>query len=129
MSTNTIILTLVIFVLALFKLMVPYKPFKYMLTRWLSGLGELWISINKFVLGFYRGMVWDIELPEGLDAKSRYLVMCNHQSWVDILVLQSCLNRRAPFMRALSPTTGWWTMVLTPFIPLQLCSGRNIIHG
>lgn len=124
MSTNTIVLTLVIFVLAVFKLLVPYKPFRYMLTRWLSWLGELWISINKLVLWFYRGMVWDIQLPEVLDLKSRYLVMCNHQSWVDILVLQSCLNRRAPFMRfflkkklAWVPFLGvaWWALDM-PFL-------------
>ena len=90
----------------------------------MSSIGELWISINKSVLWFYRDMEWDVQLPPGLDRKGRYLVFCNHQSWVDILILQSCLNRRAPFMRFTLkqqliwvPFLGvaWWSLDM-PFL-------------
>ena len=46
-------------------------------------------------------------------------IFSNHQSWVDIVVLQHCLNRRAPFMRFLMkqqliwvPFLGfaWWAL-------------------
>ena len=98
-AINTIVLTMAIVVLALFKRIAPKGAIRNTITHWLSSLGELWISVNKLVLGFYRGMEWDIHLPESLDRQSRYLIFCNHQSWVDILVLQYCLNRRVPFMR------------------------------
>ena len=39
---------------------------------------------------------WDVEGIEGLNYRSWYLVNCNHQSWVDILVLQHLFNRRIP---------------------------------
>jgi len=67
----------------------------------------------------YRRMKWDIQLPGNLDHEGRYLVLCNHQSWVDILVLQYCLNRRAPFLRFMLkqqliwvPFLGlaWWSL-------------------
>ena len=123
-SINTIILAMTIFVLALFKRVAPRGGIRNTITRWLSFLGELWISINKLVLWFYRGMQWDIELPETLDPKGHYLVLSNHQSWVDILVLQYCLNRRAPFMRFMLkqqliwvPFLGvaWWALDM-PFL-------------
>ncbi|HWR96510.1 MAG TPA: acyltransferase, partial [Arenimonas sp.] len=34
-----------------------------------------------------------------LDPQGHYLVLSNHQSWVDIMVLQAVFNRRIPFMR------------------------------
>jgi 1-acyl-sn-glycerol-3-phosphate acyltransferase len=40
-----------------------------------------------------------VEIPPALDRKGCYLVNSNHQSWVDILVLQRCFNRRLPFFR------------------------------
>jgi 1-acyl-sn-glycerol-3-phosphate acyltransferase len=68
---------------------------------------------------FLHDMKWDIQLPHDLNREGRYLVFSNHQSWVDILVLQHCLNRRAPFMRFLLkqeliwvPFLGfcWWAL-------------------
>jgi 1-acyl-sn-glycerol-3-phosphate acyltransferase len=118
-SLSTIVLTTVIFILSIFKWLAPGIRARNAMTHWLSSLGELWISVNKLVTGFYRGLEWDIHLPDGLNRNSRYLVFCNHQSWVDILVLQHCLNRRAPFMRFLLkqqliwvPFLGiaWWAL-------------------
>jgi len=135
MSINTIVLTLIIFVLALFKRIAPVGAVRNIVTRVLSSLGELWISVNKSVLWFYRSMKWDTDLPEGLDSRGRYLVLCNHQSWVDIIVLQHCLNRRAPFMRFMLkqqliwvPFLGiaWWALDM-PF--LRRYSKRELLKN
>lgn len=118
-SISTIVLTTLIFLLAIFKLIAPKGRARNAMTRWLSSLGELWVSVNKGVVWFYRGMDWDIQMPDGLNHDSRYLIFSNHQSWVDILILQHCLNRRAPFMRFLLkqqliwvPFLGvaWWAL-------------------
>ena len=42
---------------------------------------------------------WQVEGLDELSAESSYLVICNHQSWVDIPVLQRVLTRRIPFLR------------------------------
>ena len=36
---------------------------------------------------------------EGLSIRDWYLVLSNHRSWVDILVLQAVFNRRIPFLK------------------------------
>ena len=134
-AINTIVLTLIILVLALCKRIVPQGAIRNTITRWLSSLGELWISVNKLVLWFYRGMKWDIHLPATLDRQGRYLIFCNHQSWVDILVLQYCLNRRVPFMRFMLkqqliwvPFLGlaWWALDM-PF--LRRYSHRELLRN
>ena len=56
---------------------------------------------------------------DGLKHRSWYLVNCNHQSWVDILVLQHLLNRRIPLLKFFLkheliwvPVMGlaWWAL-------------------
>jgi 1-acyl-sn-glycerol-3-phosphate acyltransferase len=118
-SVNTIFSTLIIFVLAVVKFLTPKGPARNTVTRWLSLVGEYWISFNMLMAWFLFDMKWDIQLPDDLNHEGRYLVFCNHQSWADILVLQHCLNRRAPFMRFLLkqeliwvPFLGfcWWAL-------------------
>jgi 1-acyl-sn-glycerol-3-phosphate acyltransferase len=57
-------------------------------------------------------MEWNIQMPEGISRNGRYLVFCNHQSGVDILVLQHSLNRRAPFGRYLLKQQLIWVPIL-----------------
>ena len=118
-SLSTIILSLAMGVLAVFKRLMPPGPLANAINRWLSFLGECWGSGNHFVLRLYRGMEWDIRLPENLDHDGRYLVLCNHQSWVDIMAMQYALNWRAPFLRFMLkqqliwvPFLGlaWWSL-------------------
>ena len=51
----------------------------------------------------------------GLSYADWYLVNCNHQSWVDIFVLQATLNRRIPLLPQqliYVPVIGlaWWAL-------------------
>ena len=111
-TINTVVLTAVIFILSIFKLIAPVGRARNAMTRWLSSLGELWVSVNKCSVWFYRDMEWDVHIPEGISHKGRYLVFCNHQSGVDILALQHVLNRRAPFGRYLLKHQLIWVPVL-----------------
>ncbi len=98
-SINTIVLTLVLCVLAIPKWLAPSEAIRNFFRLVLAKIAELWISVNNFILSLYRSTDWDVEIPEDLDYGGCYLVSCNHRSWVDILVLQRCFNRRLPLMR------------------------------
>jgi len=111
-SVSTVVLTTLIFALSIFKLLAPKGRVRNAMTRWLSSLGELWVSVNKCAVWFYRDMEWDVDIPEEISHKGRYLVFSNHQSGVDILALQHCLNRRAPFGRYLLKQQLIWVPVL-----------------
>jgi len=111
-TISSIVLTTIIFVLSLFKLVAPRGRVRNVINHWLSSLGELWVSVNKCAVWFYRDLKWDVHLPEGISHKGRYLVFCNHQSGVDILALQHVLNRRAPFGRYLLKHQLIWVPVL-----------------
>ena len=62
---------------------------------------------------------WDVEGAEGLDSGGWYLVNCNHQSWVDVFVLQHVLRGRIPLLKFFLkqqliyvPVIGlaWWAL-------------------
>ena len=109
---NTVFTTLLIFVLAVMKLITLNSPARDKVTHWLSSVGEYWISFNQFISRLFNDIEWEIQLADDLNHKGRYLVFCNHQSWVDILVLQHCLNRRAPFMRFMLKQQLIWVPLL-----------------
>ena len=111
-TLSTLVLTSIIAILAVFKFLAPKGRAFNAMTHLASWFGELWVSINNGLISFYRDMEWDIQMPDGISHQGRYLVCCNHQSGVDILTLQRCLNRRAPFGRYLLKQQLIWVPVL-----------------
>ncbi len=69
------------------------------LTRWLMWLAENWIAVNALALRGVGSRQWRAEGPESLDRDGWYLVLANHQTWVDIVVLQVAFNRRIPLLK------------------------------
>ncbi len=47
----------------------------------------------------YSRIRWDVDGLENLKRNEWYMVLSNHQSWVDILVLQRVLYRKIPFLK------------------------------
>jgi 1-acyl-sn-glycerol-3-phosphate acyltransferase len=111
-AISTMVLTTLLCILAIGKFLAPTKASRNRMRHILVWLPEVWISINNTVLSWYRNPRWTIEIPEGLDRNGCYLVSCNHQSWVDILVLQRCFNRKLPFFRFFIKSQLFWVPFL-----------------
>jgi 1-acyl-sn-glycerol-3-phosphate acyltransferase len=123
-TLNTIFWFVPLMTLAVLKLVVPIKPFRALMTRWLMVIGENWIGCNAWVFSLGNATKWDIRGLEGLSNEKWYFVISNHQTWVDIVVLQTALNRRIPFLKFFIkqeliwfPFLGiaWWAMDM-PFM-------------
>ena len=68
-------------------------------SRWLDWCASGWISVNNLIQhGLRLGRVQVVGVDK-LSQKEWYMVIANHQSWVDILVLQRVLNHRIPFLK------------------------------
>jgi len=107
-ATNTILLTSVLFISAVGKFLAPTESSRNRVRHFLAGLAEHWISINNAIFSLYKNTRWDIEIPGNLDHEGCYLVSCNHQSWVDVLVMQRAFNRRLPFFRFFIKSQMFW---------------------
>ena len=81
------------------KLVIPLKQMRLLIDPLLLRIAEAWIAGNSGWMGLTQRTQWDVQGIDGLDYRSWYLVNCNHQSWVDILVLQHLFNRRIPLLK------------------------------
>lgn len=95
---NTVLIVPIVALLGVLKL-IPLPPLQKLLTLIIDQLGTLWISINNLNQRLLsKTKVITHNLPE-MSNKQWYLVIANHQSWVDILILQRVLNRKVPFLK------------------------------
>lgn len=62
-------------------------------------MAEMWISTNNFIFDQFQHI--DISPPDfpELDYNNWYLVISNHQTWMDIVILQRLFNRRIPMLK------------------------------
>jgi 1-acyl-sn-glycerol-3-phosphate acyltransferase len=98
-AANTIAWCLPLFALALAKAVVPGVRLRRSLARGLMAIGECWVGVNGAILGLNRRGLPDVRGMGDLDRHAWYLLVANHQTWVDIIVLQTAFNRRIPFLK------------------------------
>lgn len=95
---NTLVLIGPLLVFALLKLVFSgyMRDYASAAVMWIA---ETWAEIDKLIFALCIPTRWDIRGAEGLRTDTSYLVICNHQSWVDIPALIQALNRHAPFFK------------------------------
>ncbi len=98
-TLNTIFLTVPLILLSFLKFIIPAHFFIVFLDKVLIFIATLWIKINSFNSKLFCTIEWDIRGLEYLKQKEWYLVLSNHQSWVDILALQTTLNQKIPMLK------------------------------
>ena len=99
MALNVVVWVTVLLIVALFKFLLPIPPVRRLLSRVMTALAEGWIGTNNALFRAMGALPLDTRSREGLSTGEWYLVVSNHQSWVDILVLQAVFNRRIPFLK------------------------------
>lgn len=99
MALNVIGWCLVLFSVALLKFLVPIPAWRRWTSRAMTALAEGWIGTNNAIFRLMGALPLDPRGLEGLSLRDWYLVVSNHRSWVDILVLQAVFNRRVPFLK------------------------------
>ena len=112
MVLNTIVHTIPLFVVALIKWLVPVGSFRVACAGVLVRLVESWVAVNSGLIVLFTRTRFQIEGLDGLRPDGHYLVLANHQSWVDIAVMQKVLNRRIPFLRFFLKSQLIWVPLL-----------------
>jgi 1-acyl-sn-glycerol-3-phosphate acyltransferase len=113
-ALSTVVHTLPLFFVAFLKWLVPIDAARRALGSVLVRLAESWIAFNAWLVRHFTPTRIVATGLEGLRNDGHYLVLANHQSWVDIVVLQTVLNRRMPFLRFFLKSELIWV----PFLGL-----------
>ena len=109
---NTIFWVIPLFITAFLKLICPFHIWRKGCDRVLNWLAGNWIAVNNFNLSLVGGTRWDVRGIEGMSTKAWYLVVANHQSWVDILVLQRIFHNKIPFLKFFLKKELIWVPVM-----------------
>lgn len=95
---NTIFWSIPIIILAIVKL-IPFKPLQKVLSYIIDGCASGWIKVNTINQKIFSRTHINVKNVPELSTKQWYMVISNHQSWVDILVLQRVLSGKVPFLK------------------------------
>lgn len=88
----------------LLKVILVHEKTRIFLTRGLVGIATAWVSINGGILRLTQKIRIELETGDEnpwkiFSPRNSYLVISNHRSWADILLLQHVFNRRIPFLK------------------------------
>ncbi|BDX03295.1 acyltransferase [Marinomonas pontica] len=111
---NTLACFVPVMVLAVGKLFLPFPAVRAVLNVILDQIATFWIAVNNLnqrLLGRSDIRVFG---GQSFARNEWYMITANHQSWVDILILQRLFNRRIPFIKFFLKRELIWV----PFIGL-----------
>lgn len=109
---STVLHVTPLFVIAFIKACVPVHAIRRVCDRALMAIAESWIAFNSAMIRTLTRMRFTVEIDATLRDDGHYLVLANHQSWVDIPVLQAIFNRRIPLLRFFLKSQLFWVPLL-----------------
>ncbi|MGM0403438.1 MAG: acyltransferase [Thermodesulfobacteriota bacterium] len=103
-AVNTIGCFITMIPFMLLKAIVFHENARNFFTTVLMNLGTAWVTLNSLILRLTQNIEIKREVEEEagfehFSTRKSYLVISNHRSWADILLLQHIFNRRIPYLK------------------------------
>ncbi len=99
---------------ALIKLVLPFGPIKKICTRINIIISVIWIGNNSFLFTRILGLRIESSGEQKFSMNEWYMVISNHQSWIDIIALQTLFNRKIPFLKFFIKKELIWVPIMGP---------------
>lgn len=97
------------------RILIPSRVAKQALDRLAVNIANKWIRFNSLLIDHAIPRIeWLLTMPAGLSTQRQYLLICNHQSWVDTTVMQHIGLLRMPLTRFFTK----WELIFIPFLGL-----------
>lgn len=80
----------------LIKFILPFAPVQKPMRQLADSLLNLWACINTWMISLINKVEWDIKITGDLNKSSWYLLISNHHSWTDIVILFSVFSNKIP---------------------------------
>jgi 1-acyl-sn-glycerol-3-phosphate acyltransferase len=94
---NSAIVVLPVVFFSLIKFFVPVKSIKYQCTTAVQALASFWVSFAILITELFSPTEIEFEQDAELSRKSSYLIISNHRSWLDTLILMLAFHKKIPF--------------------------------
>jgi len=96
---NTVFWVTLFIPVILLKFIFFAHQFRHRCSLVLVAFASQWVECNSLILQIMHNIEWDIEGPASLNPQVSYLVISNHRSWTDIVVLQHMFRDKIPFLK------------------------------
>lgn len=111
-ALNTVFWSSVFFIFYFLKFITPTKTLRKLNYNSLLKLAALWIKTNNLYIDWILPTRVHVSVPKDLSEQKSYLIISNHSSWVDILILQYAFNNKTPFLRFFIKDSLRWVPLL-----------------
>ena len=108
---NLIVIPLLVFITGVVGKLLPIKFWRKFWGKIAENiLTPLWVDINSAILRFASSTKIIVENHGDLHHKGWYCLISNHQSWLDILLLQKVFNRNIPVLKFFMKQSLIWKL-------------------
>ena len=98
-SINLIAWSIPFFILAIIKFLIFVPSIREYFDQALVWVAEHYVLGNKLWIKLLHRTQLEVNGLENLRYDEWYLICCNHQSWVDIFILQNLFHKKIPFLK------------------------------
>ena len=99
-------------VIAFFRAFVPFKSWRYRIKQWMYKFPIYWSDINNWIINLFTDIEYQIDEHNYLSPKEFYLMIANHRSWTDIIILMQVFKRKIPILKFFMKKQLIWTLPL-----------------
>ncbi len=113
LSLNTILAVIILTLTAFLRLFFP-KRYQKIFHHFMHKLPIYWSQLNACIIKRCIPTRWHTSELPSLEPEGWYLLIANHQSWLDIIVLQQIFHKKIPMLKFFVKSQLRWV----PFIGL-----------
>ncbi len=92
--------------------MAPTSKMRSTIDKVLVWIANHWIKTNNLSMALTHNTDYQLPNINHLKLEDWYFIICNHQSWADILILQKLFLHKAPFIRFFIKKELFWVPVI-----------------
>jgi 1-acyl-sn-glycerol-3-phosphate acyltransferase len=107
-ALNTFVCCIPVFLVAMVKMIIPLKSVQNACRKILTLIANIWIAVNNLNQKLFSRTRLEITGLTDMTLNGWYMVVANHQSWVDILALQRVFYREIPFLKFFLKKELFW---------------------
>lgn len=111
-ASATAIIGVLVIAVGLIKCVLPFPAAQRALSSFANQLFRIWGYAVAYMFRLTQPMQWHIEGDSELHRDRWYLIICNHRSWVDIVVLMHLACRNMPMPRFFLKQELFWVPVI-----------------
>lgn len=108
-SINVIFWPWPVYLVALIKF-IPFKPLQNACNYFFEHVPTYWADVNRVVMKLTSKVKIEVIGLEQLKADDWYYMVCNHQSWIDIMILEEVFSRTIPAPKIFMKKEVLWSV-------------------